>query len=433
MKKILYLLSFLIITNYSLLITNCLSQWVQQSVPVTSGYFNDMKFVNATTGFILNWNNPVATFLKTTNAGNNWQILNNWGMAKISIVDTGCIYTSGYHNGKGVIYESTNLGISWDSVISSNTFYYNNLIFFNRDTGLISSGNSVDNQIWRTTNGGYNLQLIISYGGATSGNFFFLKEKVNGEYYGWMYYPGGSQLRATTNSGLTWNSLPNFSSTAHLNSIFFINKDTGWATTTSYTNYIYLTTNGGVNWAGKYNGLNEVYYDIYFTNSQKGWVSGLINNICVTTNGGNNWGTQSVLSFYTSKLFFLDSLNGWLETSSTTIAHTTNGGGPITSAIPNNNFIASDYKLYQNYPNPFNPSTSIKYYLKSKSFVELKIYDISGKEVFNLVSKEQGTGDYKKSIDFTGKTSGIYFYRIIVRDNSLNTVFCETKRMIYLK
>ncbi|MCU0372438.1 MAG: T9SS type A sorting domain-containing protein [Ignavibacteria bacterium] len=132
-------------------------------------------------------------------------------------------------------------------------------------------------------------------------------------------------------------------------------------------------------------------------------------------------------------MFFTDSITGWAQTSSSTISHTINGGGPITSAIPNNNLIAADYKLYQNYPNPFNPSTSIKYYLKSKSFVELKIYDISGKEVINLVSKEQGAGDYEKSIDFTGKTSGIYFYRLIVRDNVLNTVFSETKRMIYLK
>ena len=430
MKKIIYVLAFLFIVHCTLHIEDCAGQWIQQSVPVTSGYFLDMKFINHNTGFI---SNSTGKLLKTTNSGYDWILLKELLMLSLSTVDSMYIYAAGMTTGYGRLYKSTNCGINWDSLLISGSYTYHYIHFFNRDTGLISGSNSTSNLIWRTIDGGQSVQLVQMIDVSSVGKFFFLKEKVNGEYYGWMYYPGGSQLRATTNSGLTWNSLPNFSSTAHLNSIFFINKDTGWATITSYTNYIYLTTNGGVNWTGKYNGLNEVYYDIYFTNSLKGWVSGLINNICVTTNGGSNWGTQSVLSSYTSKLFFLDSLNGWLETSSTTIAHTTNGGGPITSAIPNNNFIASDYKLYQNYPNPFNPSTSIKYYLKSKSFVELKIYDISGKEVFNLVSKEQGTGDYKKSIDFTGKTSGIYFYRIIVRDNSLNTVFCETKRMIYLK
>ncbi|MCU0372743.1 MAG: T9SS type A sorting domain-containing protein [Ignavibacteria bacterium] len=247
-----------------------------------------------------------------------------------------------------------------------------------------------------------------------------------------MYYPGSFKLRYTTNSGLVWFTHPDFS--YNYNSLFFVNKDTGWATTTSYTNYIYMTTNGGANWIGKYNGLNEVYYDIYFANSQKGWVSGLINKVCITTNGGNNWGTQNLISFYTSKMFFLDSLNGWIETTSSTIAHTTNGGGPITRIVNNTNSIISDYKLYQNYPNPFNPSTTIKYSLISKSYVELKIFDISGKEIINVVSKEQNKGTYEKLIDFTNITSGIYFYRLSIKDNNrLNTVFSETKRMVFLK
>jgi hypothetical protein len=163
-------------------------------------------------------------------------------------------------------------------------------------------------------------------------------------------------------------------------------------------------------------------------------VSGLINKVCITTNGGNNWGTQNLISFYTSKMFFLDSLNGWIETTSSTIAHTTNGGGPITRIVNNTNSIISDYKLYQNYPNPFNPSTTIKYSLISKSYVELKIFDISGKEIINVVSKEQNKGTYEKLIDFTNITSGIYFYRLSIKDNNrLNTVFSETKRMVFLK
>ena len=70
MKRILIILA-VIIVHCTLLIDNCVCQWVQQSVPVTSGYFLDMKFVNANTGFIAHSTNVL---LKTTNAGYNWVI-----------------------------------------------------------------------------------------------------------------------------------------------------------------------------------------------------------------------------------------------------------------------------------------------------------------------------------------------------------------------
>ncbi|NIT56634.1 MAG: T9SS type A sorting domain-containing protein [Aliifodinibius sp.] len=40
-----------------------------------------------------------------------------------------------------------------------------------------------------------------------------------------------------------------------------------------------------------------------------------------------------------------------------------------------------DYQLHQNYPNPFNPTTTIQFDLPKNQFVELAIYDISGRPV----------------------------------------------------
>ncbi|MEN8194684.1 MAG: T9SS type A sorting domain-containing protein [Bacteroidota bacterium] len=75
-----------------------------------------------------------------------------------------------------------------------------------------------------------------------------------------------------------------------------------------------------------------------------------------------------------------------------------------------------DYKLYQNYPNPFNPSTRISYTVGSNDhtseFVSLKIFDILGREVAELVNEIQSSGNY--SIDFSDNnlSSGIYFYEL---------------------
>lgn len=153
MKKTIFAIIFFLILNCTLRIEDCSCQWVQQSVTVTGGTFNDMKFANANIGFIINCIYPGSTLLRTTNAGYNWQTMNNWGMAHIFIVDTNCIYSSGQNNSMGKLYKSTNLGIPCDSM-QATTNYYSYLQFFYKDTGLISGGDSFDNFIWRTTNGG---------------------------------------------------------------------------------------------------------------------------------------------------------------------------------------------------------------------------------------------------------------------------------------
>jgi hypothetical protein len=80
--------------------------------------------------------------------------------------------------------------------------------------------------------------------------------------------------------------------------------------------------------------------------------------------------------------------------------------------------IPSKFELEQNYPNPFNPSTSIKYSLAAKSKVELKVYNILGKEVALLVNDTQDAGSYEVqfSVGSFGNaeklSSGIYIYEL---------------------
>lgn len=75
-----------------------------------------------------------------------------------------------------------------------------------------------------------------------------------------------------------------------------------------------------------------------------------------------------------------------------------------------------EYKLFTNYPNPFNPTTEIKYDLPKSSFVNLKVYDINGRLVKELINQVQAAGSYKTRFDASGFSSGVYFYQLSAGD-----------------
>ncbi|HED06203.1 MAG TPA: T9SS type A sorting domain-containing protein [Ignavibacteria bacterium] len=97
-----------------------------------------------------------------------------------------------------------------------------------------------------------------------------------------------------------------------------------------------------------------------------------------------------------------------------------------------NDNIPVKFSLVQNYPNPFNPSTTIEYSIPTVETrhalsVQLKIYDILGREVAVLINEQQQPGYYKVNFDASALSSGMYFYRIIAGK------FVQTKKMVLLK
>jgi len=105
--------------------------------------------------------------------------------------------------------------------------------------------------------------------------------------------------------------------------------------------------------------------------------------------------------------------------------------GNIQTEIPD------QYILGQNYPNPFNPSTSITYQVPNSNFVTLKVYNILGNQIAELVNEKQEAGLYTVNFDAgqysSGQalSSGIYFYTLKAKGDK--SEYTQTRKMFLIK
>ena len=94
--------------------------------------------------------------------------------------------------------------------------------------------------------------------------------------------------------------------------------------------------------------------------------------------------------------------------------------------------LPSKYNLSQNYPNPFNPITKIDYGIPNESKVYLKIYDLLGREILNLINGDlQKAGYYTVQVNGNNLSSGVYFYRLITNVNGKENII--TRKMNFIK
>lgn len=99
----------------------------------------------------------------------------------------------------------------------------------------------------------------------------------------------------------------------------------------------------------------------------------------------------------------------------------------VTIAPPN------EFSMGQNYPNPGNPKTKIDYELPFNAIVKIIIYNMLGEEVAIIVNEQKEAGYYSAEFNGSNLASGVYFYRINVKDISSSANFTKTMKMILVK
>ncbi|MCX6150897.1 MAG: phosphodiester glycosidase family protein [Ignavibacteriales bacterium] len=97
------------------------------------------------------------------------------------------------------------------------------------------------------------------------------------------------------------------------------------------------------------------------------------------------------------------------------------------SSIDEELALPNDFSLDQNYPNPFNPNTKIGFSLPKDGIATLKIYDILGRELAELINKELPAGHHIFTFNAHGVPSGIYFYKL------QSSGYAQVKKMLLLK
>lgn len=422
--------------------------------PVLTTEFSNcnFSFINNLTGFLID-NRPYTpsnyNYRKTTDGGATWSNVLMTG-------NKGQIYFLNQLTGfsAGTLSKTTNGGDNWTSMgvttEARQISFINDSVGFFLNSGGLTSGNST-NQIYRTTNGGNNWSVILQ--GYHPNTIQFTKiEFINANtgfamgsaqhYYldpksMWRLVYDSVEVLKTTNGGANWikKFVPQTyisGYAARLELIKFFDENSGYLLTiSSGHNYILKTTNGGTNWFlkkdmpytyfsdWKFLDSNRVfsYSPYYIIKSTDAFTNYTKENIYDTTDA-----YRSTVMFPNGTIYIYSSK--WKRLYKTSFGVPTNTGEPGTN-------IPAEFSISQNYPNPFNPSTKINFDLPLNSRVQIKIFDMTGKEIVQLMNEEQNAGSHSINFDASLLPSGIYFYRIITDGKDKN--FVKTMKMILVK
>lgn len=404
----------------------------------------------------------------------------------ISVANCTSVILAGGMSNNPVIYRSTNSGVNFLNItgnITGNEIYSvwaasENLIF--AGDGGSPNGNGGNARVFRTTNGGVNWSIILTTGGNSgfiSGMAFSRVDPNFGIIVSDPPTPNDSFWIAKTNDGGTnWRvtRAPYTPTYATQHSAFAVDSLFYGFGLISSPGKIYLTTNGGVNWNVRIIGLtaNSVNSISFKEDKLNGIAISDVTmpNLARTTNGGLNWQTvnvgagNSILSHVKSvpgtSVYFLCSMRilrssdfgaAWFEMGTQGVqifshidlvsqggnfvcAYALSGDGRVLkyegepfAVDPNGLGVPSVYRLEQNYPNPFNPVTIIKYSIPAGGKVELKIFDLSGRILIEVVKAHQPAGFYVEQIDLSEYSSGIYYYSLS------SGSYSETRKMVLIK
>ena len=420
------------------------AQWKQTTNAYTNGLFGPYiysLFVNPNTsgGANLFIDTPVSGIFLSTNNGASWTEsvspeLNSY-VNSFSVIGSNLFAGS---SGNGV-FISTNEGTSWTTINSGLNGYDlfvkslavigTNLFVGTIDGVFLSSNNGAS---WIGVNSGLLFPSINSFAvspNGIGGTNLFAGSDIGGVY---LSTDNGANWRAVNYGFPSLHSIDITSFAVRLNGLGGADLFAGT------TEGIYLSTNNGTSWTDS--GLtNHDITSLAISTSEKGetnlFAGTYDNGVYLSTNMGMNWTVVNYgftdIDLYITALavsgmnLFAGTRNGlWVRSISDMITSVKT----VVSASP------TEFSLEQNYPNPFNPATTINYSVPKSGLVTIKVYDILGRELANLVNEQKNAGSYSIQFNAAKLASGVYFYRMQAEPSGgSGQSFVKTKKLLLLK
>ncbi len=184
---------------------------------------------------------------------------------------------------------------------------------------------------------------------------------------------------------------------------------------------VFKSTNGGMTWEEKNNGLDSTEWDIkkITINPQRMGeifvgVGGVNNPLLLrTTDAGDEWLEFSVGLPDSAHVESITIDTGNQKLYVGVISSRDSSGIYTYDLVTNIPSKPKIFSLFQNYPNPFNSTTIISYTLSESAFAKIELYDILGRKVRMLVEDFKTPGTYTVKLEGGGLPSGVYFYRLV--------------------
>jgi len=418
--------------------------WDSVAVPGNTGY---MEFFNGTDDsvYYINSGQSGTSFWKTTNSGFNWYSYNaSYGsmnaMSSFHFINgsTGFVNGGSSYTSYQVLLKTIDAGFTWTPTNLLNNGYSSGGDFRFFPSGV---GYHVSNRTYKTINNGDSWTPLNTQGGGPYALFMHSIQR------GWLGKQNG--LLKTTDGCTTWVNQNIGVSGIDINSVSFINWNTGWIAGES--GHILKTTNG----SGVIAPANNPPPNSPPNGSNGQSTSALLDwspsSLALSGIEDSIWyGVQlSADSTFNTTLINTDTvtitqyqvpagiLNHNVRYFWRVMAINIGGEGPwspvwnfrtgLVGLNQTGNETPVQYMLYNNYPNPFNPVTKIKFDIPQQSFTELTVYDIQGKEVKVLLETILASGKYEYFFDASNLSSGIYLYSI--RSGNYSAI----KKMVLIK
>jgi photosystem II stability/assembly factor-like uncharacterized protein len=399
----------------------------------------------------------------SNDSGDSWQLksngLNASSSFQINFDKNETLFAASFLNG---VHRSTDYGKTWELVVKGITNFTHESVFATKD-GYVITG--TQDGYFVSTNRGDDWTKGAFF---TTNTIFRSEEDLNGDWY---FAIWGGPFSRSTNKGASWITAINefvFSIAVDSSGNIFAGTNSG---------RIFKSTDNGESWFYSDNGIitGSTIMDIAVSPSGRVIYCGTYGNgIFKSENEGENWidvsqggleqkavhsialrNDKEIFAslfqedkiYYSSKgggawllisqgMYSVKNAKGYVYAATGESIWRTKTNTIITAIKTEEYLTPENFYLSQNYPNPFNPVTIIRYeipgqFRNENIKVQLKVYDILGKEVATLVNEEKSAGSYEIEFSASGGgsnlASGIYIYRLVAGN------FTASKKLILLK